>query len=152
MFVGKRNTTYIEYTENTRFPCIFWERSSFTYPLEKMSYFREKEMPSFLMIQERSYSSAIFFGKTTFLEHLKKISYFQAFFWERSSFNKIIFSGKKYHLFWWYKKYLFRTFEKRKYGFSCGVPRLSSDVIVCITFALAELACLNSQWNCKTKI
>ena len=103
MFVGKRNTTYIEYTENTRFPCIFWERSSFTYTLEKISYFREKEMPFFLKIQERSYSSAIFFGKTTFLEHLKKI-YFQAFFWERSSFifrlkNKIIFSGEKKIIF-----------------------------------------------------
>ena len=152
MFVGKRNTTYIEYTENTRFPCIFWERSSFTYPLEKMSYFREKEMPSFLMIQERSYSSAIFFGKSTFLEHLKKISYFQAFFWERSSFNKIIFSWEKISSFLMIQEISFQNIWKKKIWLLVQCPRLSSDVIVCLTFALAELACLNSQWNCKTKI
>ena len=140
MFVGKRNTTYIEYTENTRFPCIFWERSSFTYTLEKISYFREKEMPFFLKIQERSYSSAIFFGKTTFLEHLKKI-YLQAFFWERSSFifrlkNKIIFSGKKISSFLMIQEISFQNIWKKKIRFFVQCPRLSSDVIVCLTFCI----------------
>ena len=86
-------------TENIIFPCIFWERSSFTFRLKKTSYFQEKEVPSFLMTRERSFSDVIFFGKITFLEHLKKTSYFHVFFWERSSFifrlkNKIILSGK----------------------------------------------------------
>ena len=32
----------------------------------------EKEISSFLVIQRRSYSGEIFFGKTTFSEHLEK--------------------------------------------------------------------------------
>ena len=70
---------------------------------EKISYFREK-IPSFQIIQERSYSSAIF-EKTIISEHLKKISsHFHVFFWERSSFifrsgSKIIFSGKRNIIF-----------------------------------------------------
>ena len=60
-------------------------------------------MPSFLMVQERSYSSMIFFGRTTFLEHLKKMSYFHAFFLRKVIIfclkNKIIFSGKRNIIF-----------------------------------------------------
>ena len=104
MFVGKRGTIFTEYTENIIFPRIFWERSSFTFRLEKISYFREKEMPSFLMVRESSCSGMIFFRKAIFSEHLKKISCFHVFSWERSSFifrlkNKIIFSGKKNTIF-----------------------------------------------------
>ena len=78
-----------------------------------------------------------FYVKTIFSENLKKISCIHAFFWETSSFifclkNKIVFFGKKkYHLSWYYKKdhiasqffwkdLPFRTFWKRKYGFSCS--------------------------------
>ena len=51
-------------------------------PKEKISYFLEKKkaMPSFQILQKRSYSSAIF-----------------------------------------WKDHLFKTFEKRKYGFLCSV-------------------------------
>ena len=74
--------------------------------VEKWSYFREKEMPFFLMIEERPYSSAIIFGNIIFSENLKNMSNFHVFFffWERSSFifrikNKIIFSGKRIIIF-----------------------------------------------------
>ena len=139
IFVGKRGTIFAKYAEKIIFPCIFWERSSFTFHLEEISYFREKEMPSFLMVQERSCFGVIFFGKAMFSEHLKKISCLHVFPWERSSFRlkNNIFGEKKYYLSRWYKKYhipvgfisyssamkdhLFRTFRKRKYGFSCSV-------------------------------
>ena len=52
------------------FHVFFWERSSLIFRLR--SYFREKEIPSVLIIQERSHSSATFFGKTIFPEHSKK--------------------------------------------------------------------------------
>ena len=48
-------------------------------PKEKISCFLEKNT-IYPDIHERSYSSATFFGKTTFLGHLKKISYFHVFF------------------------------------------------------------------------
>ena len=71
---------------------------------EKNSYFPKKKKLSFQMIQERSYSSALFFKKTIFSGHLKKISYFLAFFKEISSFifrlkNKMIFLGKRNIIF-----------------------------------------------------
>ena len=85
-------------------------------------------MPSFLMIEEGSYSNAIFW-KTIFSEHLKNISYFHVFFLKRSSFifrkkNKIIFFGKRNIIFpgdkrtiifqcdFFWKDHLFRTFGK----------------------------------------
>ena len=88
IFVGKRNTTIQKYlyqhTENITFPYIFLRNMIFHFPsVKKILFFREKEMPSFLMIQERSYSSANFFGKTTFSEHLKNITYFHVFFFLR---------------------------------------------------------------------
>ena len=43
-------------------------------------YFQEIAIPSLLIIEERSYSSASFFGKTIFSEHLQKMSYFHVFF------------------------------------------------------------------------
>ena len=45
-----------------------------------------KKIPPFQIVQERSYPSAILFGKIIFSEHLKKISYFRVFFLERLSF------------------------------------------------------------------
>ena len=87
------------YTENIIFPCISWERSSFIFRPKKKYHAFWKKIPYFQIIQEISYSRAIFFGKTIFSGHLKKI-YFYVFFWERSSFivrlkNNIIFSGKR---------------------------------------------------------
>ena len=78
-------------------PMYFLRKIILNLSSKEKKYFREK-IPSFQIIQERSYSRTIF-GKTIFSEHLKKISYFYVFFWERSSFifllnNKTIFSGK----------------------------------------------------------
>ena len=62
------------------FPCISWERRSFTFcPVKKDHVFRKK-IPSFQIIQERSCAGAAPFGKTIFSEGLKKISYFRVFF------------------------------------------------------------------------
>ena len=51
---------------------FFRQRSSFIFRLMGKIIFMEKEISSFLMIQERSYSSAIFFGKTIFSGRLEK--------------------------------------------------------------------------------
>ena len=59
MFVGKRNAIFTEYTGNIIFPCVFWKRSSCVFRLEKMSYFWQKEMSSFLIIKQRSYSGVV---------------------------------------------------------------------------------------------
>ena len=125
------------------FPCIFWKRSSFTFRLEKISFIREKEVPSFLMVQERSCSSAIFLERLSFQKFEENIN-FHVFSWERLSFisrlkKKIIFSGKissflmiqeiSYSsaiLFW--KDYLFRTFGNRKYRFLCSAPCLKMNL------------------------
>ena len=72
------------YTENIIFPCISWGRS----PLKKYHVFGKK-IPSFQVIQERSFPCATLFEKTIFSERLKKISYFRILLW-----GKIIFSGK----------------------------------------------------------
>ena len=57
---------------------------------------KQKQVPYFLMIQERSYSSMAFFGKTIFSEHLRKISYFNVFNIHKTSFFHVIF--EKDHL------------------------------------------------------
>ena len=125
------------------FLCIFWKRSSFTFLLEKISFIREKEVPSFLMVQERSCSSAIFLERLSFQKFEENIN-FPVFSWERSSFifrlkKKIIFSGKissflmiqeisySSAIFFW-KDHLFRTFGNRKYRFSCSAPCLKMNL------------------------
>ena len=52
----------------------FLRKIIFYFPLkEKISYFPGKKTPSFQIIQQaRSNSSAAFFGKTIFPEHLEK--------------------------------------------------------------------------------
>ena len=65
MFVGKRNTIFTEKRENI-FPRIFWERSSFIFRLLKKYHIFRKEIPYFLMIQERSNSSAICLERPSF--------------------------------------------------------------------------------------
>ena len=99
IFFGK--TIFSEHLKKICFHVLFWERSSFIFRLKNKTIFSGKRNIIFQIIkQERSCSSAIFFGKTIFSEHLKKISHFHVFFWEISSFifrlkNKKIFSGKR---------------------------------------------------------
>ena len=50
------------------FRVFFLERSSFIFRLGVRSYFREKELLPFPIIQEREYSRAIFLERTSFLE------------------------------------------------------------------------------------
>ena len=121
----------------------FLKKMIFHSVLRIRSYFREKEILSFLIIQERSYSSATFLGRTIFSEHLEKISYFHVFFWEILSFifrlkNKIIFSEKGNIIFpdnirkiisqcnFFWEGHLCRDFGKRKYGFSCSASIIDS--------------------------
>ena len=47
--------------EKNIFPCFFFEKDHFLFSVLRIkSYFREKEISSFLIIQKRSYSNAIF--------------------------------------------------------------------------------------------
>ena len=82
------------------FHVYFWERSSFVFRLKNKIIFLGKRNITLLITQERSYSSTIFFWKTTSPENLQNISYLHVFFlWERLSFifrltNKTIFNIK----------------------------------------------------------
>ena len=63
--------------ENIIFQVLFWERSSFLLCLRIRSYFQEKEISSFLIIEERSYSSVVFMERPCFQNiWKKKISFF----------------------------------------------------------------------------
>ena len=64
--------------ENIIFPGIFRERSSFLLCRKNKIIFREKERSSFLIIQERSYSSAIFLERPSFQNIWKKNMVFRA--------------------------------------------------------------------------
>ena len=77
---------------------FFWEKSSFTFRLEKISSFQEKEMPPFLMLQERSYFSMIFLERP-FFRTFEEYIIFPCIFWEGSPFifhlkNKSYFRRK----------------------------------------------------------
>ena len=52
---------------------FFWERSSFIFHLGVRSCFREKQISSFPIIQERSYSKKIFLERPYFQDVWKKI-------------------------------------------------------------------------------
>ena len=102
MFVGKRNTIFTEYRKDIIFPCIFWEKTSFTFQLEKIYFLRKRNA---IFSGDTGIFQCDFFGKTIFSEDLKRISYFHVFFfcW-RSSFifclkNKIMFLGKQNIIF-----------------------------------------------------
>ena len=59
--------------ENATFSCIFYEKDHHSFSVQGVkSHFREKEISSFPIIQERSYSCVIFFGKTIFSGRLEK--------------------------------------------------------------------------------
>ena len=72
-------------------PCIFWERSSFIFCLRIRSYLRGKQILSFVMIQERSYFSAIFrtFGGKNMVFRAVLIFYLEEkrFLWWRQLYH-----------------------------------------------------------------
>ena len=77
MFVGKRNTIFTEYRKDIIFPCIFWEKTSFTFQLEKIYFLRKRNA---IFSDDTGILQCDFFGKTIFSEDLKRISYFHVFF------------------------------------------------------------------------
>ena len=76
------------FEENIIFPGIFWEISSFLLCLKNKIYFREKEISSLLIIQERSYSSAMFL-KRPFFQNIwkRKIWFFVQLMMESYFYN-----------------------------------------------------------------
>ena len=58
---------------------LFFEKDHLSFCVQRMrSYFREKEKSSFLIIQKRSYSSAVFLEKPSFRNIWKtKMSFFE---------------------------------------------------------------------------
>ena len=64
------------------FRVFFLERSSFIFRLGVRSYFREKELLPFPIIQEREYSRAIFLERTSFQDVWKKNMAFRAVVFE----------------------------------------------------------------------
>ena len=78
IFVGKRNTTFTN-TQKTSYFHAFYEKHHLSFSVgKKISYFWEKEMPSFLVIQERSYSSVIFLERSSFQNIWNKNMVFRA--------------------------------------------------------------------------
>ena len=89
-FLIKRNATFPDDTRKIIFQCNFFKRPSFqniwrkyismyffekdhhSFSILRIIYFREKEMSFFLIIQERSYSSAIFLERPSFRNIWKK--------------------------------------------------------------------------------
>ena len=64
--------TFIHICRKYRISMYFLRKISFHFPSKEKKYYWVKKAPSFQIIQERSYSSAIFFGKTIFSELLEK--------------------------------------------------------------------------------
>ena len=59
--------------QKTSYFHVFFEKDHLHFPsVENASYFREKGMPSFLMIKAKIIFQSNFFGKTIFSEHLEK--------------------------------------------------------------------------------
>ena len=73
------------------FQVFFWEKSSFFLCLRIRLYFREKEILSFLIIQERSYSSAIYLERPCFQNiWKKKIWFFVQWLLSSSLYNSAV--------------------------------------------------------------
>ena len=101
MFVGKRNTIFTEYRKDIIFPCIFWERTSFTFHLEKIYFLRKRNA---IFSDDTRIFQCDFFGKTIFSEVWREYHISMYFFCWRSSFifclkNKIMFLGKQNIIF-----------------------------------------------------
>ena len=117
----------------------FLRKIIFHFPsVEKISHFREKEMPYFLMIKERPYSSAIFLERPPFQNIWRIYHISMYFFWGRSSFifrgkNKVKFSGKRNIIFPDYtRKIIFQYNFFRKTIFS---EHLEKNMVFCAVVA-----------------
>ena len=102
IFVGKRNTTFINIQKTSYFHVFFAKYHPSFSVRKKNIRFSGKINAIFPHDIRKIIFQCNFFGKTIFSEHLKNISYsmFCFFFSERSSFifrlkNKIIFSVKR---------------------------------------------------------
>ena len=110
----------------------------------KNAIFSRRKIPSFQIIQERSYYSAIFWKDHLFRTFEENII-FPCIFWERSSFifclkNKMIFLGKRHIIFPdntkqvivqhnFLERQSFLKFRKKKYGFSCSVNQFDLNKV-----------------------
>ena len=99
MFVGKGDAILYKMYRKHHISMYFLRKIIFHFPPRKNIIFSRKRSAIFPDDTRKIIFWCDFFGKITFLEHLKKTSYFHVFFWERSSFifrlkNKIILSGK----------------------------------------------------------
>ena len=80
------------FKENIIFSCIFFlERLSFIFLLRVRSYFRLKEISSFPIMQERSYSSAIFLERPCFQDVCKK----------KYTVENVVYTLNNIELCWW---------------------------------------------------
>ena len=71
---------FIKFEENIIFLSGFFEKDHLSFSVQRIrSYFRKKEISSFLVIQERSYSTAIFLERSSFQTIWKKICDFLHF-------------------------------------------------------------------------
>ena len=118
IFFGRRGynvifITFIRIYRKYHISIYFLRKIIFHFPSkEKILCFRGKKIPSFQIIQERSYFGGIFL-KTIFSEHLKKISYHHVFFFEKYHLSQLY---KKDHIpvqFFW-EDHFFMTSGKRK--------------------------------------
>ena len=104
VFVGKRYTTFTNLLKTSYFH-VFFEKCYLSFSVcKKISYFREKEMSSFLKIK-KDYIPVHFFWKDHLFGTFEEYIMFPCvFFWERSSFiyrlkNSNIFFGKRNIIF-----------------------------------------------------
>ena len=125
-------------------------------------------MPSFLIIQERSYSNAIFFGKTIFSEHLGETNFTNV---KRRLFNLWLYGYKEnigFHAVfqqWNYilLKYCSREFattvdkmgldDKALMGFceSFLVPKTNINLIINNLFLYSVFVCFCNIWRLYEK-
>ena len=120
ILVGKKVHLYRTYRKH-RISMYFLRNTIFHFPsVEKISYFQEKEMPSFLMIEKISYSRAIFW-KDHIFRTFEYIIFPQIFLRKIIFYfplkNKIIFSGKRNVIF---------TDDTRNIIFQCDFLERSS--------------------------
>ena len=106
------NIIFSEHLKNiSYFHVFFGETSSFIFRLKKNIIFwgKRNTVSSFLMIQEKSYSNAIFLGKIIFSEHLeKKYMIFRAVFFARITFLFLRTTPWRTHFLLSWKRLKFR--------------------------------------------
>ena len=99
------------------FLVFFWKGSSFIFRLRLRSYFRERETWSFPIIQERSYSNAIFLEKPSFQDVWKKKLWF--------SVQPLLASEKSSFSIFFVLKAL-KIIQKKKFENHSKPPKLGS--------------------------